>query len=71
MSYSGQPAADLIWRALPVTFQLAFMAMLTRPSSVSSLAYAGLVVANFDSTMLVVSLIVIAILIFVSGFAPS
>jgi len=70
-SYSGQPVADLIARSLPVTFQLAFMAMIIEAIlGVAAGFYAGLRRGGiFDSTMLVVSLIVIAIPIFVLGFA--
>lgn len=69
-SYSGQPVSELIGRALPVTFQLAFMAMIIEGIlGVIAGFYAGLRRGRiFDSTMLVVSLVVIAIPIFVLGF---
>src|SRR5690625_7805565 len=42
-SYSGQPVADLIARSLPVTFQLAFMAMFIHAIlAVSAVLIAGL-----------------------------
>ncbi len=71
ISYSGQPVADLIARTLPVTFQLAFMAMIIEAIlGVIAGFYAGIRRGKiFDSTMLIVSLIVIAIPIFVLGFA--
>src|SRR5690625_2605694 len=70
LSYSGQPVSDLIARALPVTFQLAFMALVIEAVlGVIAGFYAGLRRGKiFDSTMLVVSLVVIAIPIFVLGF---
>lgn len=69
-SYSGQPVSELIRRTLPVTFQLAFMAMIIEAIlGVIAGFYAGLRRGKiFDSTMLVVSLVVIAIPIFVLGF---
>lgn len=70
-SFSGQPVSDLISRTLPVTFQLAFMAMIIEAVlGIIAGFYAGLRRGKiFDSTMLVVSLVVIAIPIFVLGFA--
>src|SRR5699024_465052 len=70
VSYSGQPVSELIGRTLPVTFQLAFMAMIIEAIlGVIAGFYAGMRRGKiFDSTMLVVSLIVIAIPIFVLGF---
>lgn len=70
IAYSGQPVADLIARSLPVTFQLSFMALIIEAIlGVIAGFYAGLRRGKiFDSTMLVVSLIVIAIPIFVLGF---
>ncbi len=70
MSFSGQPVIDLIARAFPVTLRLAFMALIIE--SVLGIAagfYAGIKKGKlFDSTMLIVSLVVIAIPIFVLGF---
>lgn len=70
MSYSGQPVSSMIARALPVTFLLAFMALgIEAILGIIAGFYAGLRRGKiFDSTMLVVSLIVIAIPIFVLGF---
>lgn len=70
-SFSGQPVSDLIGRTLPVTFQLAFMAMIIEAIlGIAAGFYAGMRRGKiFDSTMLVVSLVVIAIPIFVLGFA--
>jgi oligopeptide transport system permease protein len=69
-SFSGQPVIDLIARAFPVTIKLAFMALIIE--SVLGIAagfYAGIKRGKlFDSTMLVVSLLVIAVPIFVFGF---
>src|SRR5690625_25747 len=69
VSYSGQPVSDLIGRSLPVTFQLSLMALVIEAIlGVIAGFYAGLRRGKiFDSTMLVVSLIVIAIPIFVLG----
>ncbi|GAA3546167.1 ABC transporter permease [Aeromicrobium flavum] len=70
LSFSGQPVIDLIARAFPVTIKLAFMALVIE--SVLGIAagfYAGIKRGKlFDSTMLVVSLLVIAVPIFVFGF---
>ena len=69
-SYSGQPVADLIGRTFPVTVKLALMALIIE-------AVLGIIAGFwagrrrgkiFDSTMLVVSLLVIAVPIFVFGF---
>ncbi|MCP3425023.1 ABC transporter permease [Rothia sp. AR01] len=70
ISYSGQPVSDLIGRALPITFQLAVMALIFEAIlGVVAGFYAGLRRGRiFDSTMLVVSLVVIAVPIFVLGF---
>src|SRR5699024_4036939 len=70
-SYTGLPVADLFARSLPFTVLLAFMAMIIEAIlGVIAGFYAGLRRGGiFDSTMLVVSLVVIAIPIFVLGFA--
>lgn len=70
IAYSGQPVSELIARALPVTFQLAVMALIFEAVlGVVAGFYAGLRRGKiFDSTMLVVSLVVIAVPIFVLGF---
>lgn len=69
-AYSGQPVIDLIARAFPVTLTLAVMALIFEmilgiiAGTISGLRRGGL----FDATMLVTSLIVIAVPIFVLGF---
>ncbi|MFD1860968.1 ABC transporter permease [Aeromicrobium camelliae] len=70
LSYSGQPVADLIGRAFPVTLKLALMALVIEAVlGIIAGFYAGLRRGKlFDSTMLVVSLLVIAVPIFVLGF---
>lgn len=69
-SFSGQPVIDLIARAFPVTLKLAFMALIIEAVlGIAAGFYAGLKRGKlFDSTMLVVSLVVIAVPIFVLGF---
>lgn len=69
-SFSGQPVIDQVARAFPVTTKLAVMALLIE--SILGVA-AGFVSGLrrgklFDSTMLIVSLLVIAVPIFVFGF---
>ena len=70
LSYSGRPVSELVGDAFPVTVKLAVMALIIE--SVLGIAaglYAGLRRGKiFDSTMLVVSLLVIAVPIFVFGF---
>ncbi|MGJ9414156.1 ABC transporter permease [Aeromicrobium sp. CF4.19] len=70
VSYSGRPVTELVAEAFPVTFKLALLALVFE--SVLGIAagfYAGLRKGKiFDSTMLVVSLLVIAVPIFVFGF---
>lgn len=70
MAYSGQPVFDMVARAFPVTFKLAVMALIFEAVlGIIAGFYTGLRRGKiFDSTMLVVSLIVIAIPIFVLGF---
>src|SRR5690606_7310299 len=70
MSFTGQPVMDLISRAFPVTLKLAIIALVFE--SILGIA-AGFVAGIrrgklFDSTMLVLSLLVIAVPIFVFGF---
>lgn len=69
-SYSGQPVADLIGRTFPVTVKLALMALIIEAVlGIIAGFWAGLRRGKiFDSTMLVVSLLVIAVPIFVLGF---
>lgn len=70
LTYSQRPVSDVIAEAFPVTLKLSIMALIIE--SVLGIAagfYAGLRKGKlFDSTMLVVSLVVIAIPIFVFGF---
>jgi len=70
LTYSQRPVSDVIGQAFPVTLKLSIMALIIE--SVLGIAagfYAGLRKGKlFDSTMLVVSLVVIAIPIFVFGF---
>jgi len=69
-SYTGQPVIDLIERAFPTTLLLAFMALIIEMVlGVVAGTIAGLRRGRlFDSTMLVASLVLIAIPIFVFGF---
>ena len=69
-SFSGQPVIDLVQRAFPVTIKLALMALVIEAVlGVAAGFYAGMRRGKlFDSTMLVVSLLVIAVPIFVFGF---
>lgn len=69
-AFSGQPVIDLVQRAFPVTIKLAFMALVIEAVlGVAAGFYAGMRRGKlFDSTMLVVSLLVIAVPIFVFGF---
>ncbi len=70
LTYSQRPVSEVIGNAFPVTLKLAVMALIIE--SVLGIAagfYAGLRKGKiFDSTMLVVSLLVIAVPIFVFGF---
>lgn len=70
LSFSRQPVIELVARAFPVTLKLAFMALIIEAVlGVAAGFYAGLRKGKlFDSTMLVVSLLVIAVPIFVFGF---
>lgn len=70
VAYSGRPVSDLLATAFPVTFTLALMALAFETVlGIAAGFYAGLHRGKlFDSTMLVVSLVVIAIPIFVFGF---
>ncbi len=69
-AFSGQPVIDLVQRAFPVTIKLALMALVIEAVlGVAAGFYAGMRRGKlFDSTMLVVSLLVIAVPIFVFGF---
>lgn len=69
-AYSQQPVSELIAEAFPVTLKLALMALVIEAVlGIAAGFYAGLRKGGlFDSTMLVVSLLVIAVPIFVFGF---
>jgi len=69
-SFSGRPVADMIGEAFPVTVQLAMMALVFEAVlGVIAGTVAGLRKGKlFDSSMLVTSLVVIAVPIFVFGF---
>lgn len=69
-SFSGQPVIDLVARAFPVTIKLSLMALVIEAFfGIIAGFYAGIKRGGiFDSTMLVVSLLVIAVPIFVFGF---
>ncbi|MBF6229463.1 ABC transporter permease [Nocardia abscessus] len=69
-AFSGRPVRDELARAFPITIKLAFMAVLIE--SVFGVLF-GLIAGlrkgkPFDSAMLVVSLMVIAVPVFVVGF---
>ncbi|WP_019145271.1 ABC transporter permease [Aeromicrobium massiliense] len=69
-SYTGRPVMELVQQAFPVTITLALMALAIEmvlgivAGTIAGLRRGGL----FDSTMLVTSLVVIAVPIFVFGF---
>lgn len=69
-SFSGQPVMDVVARAFPVTFKIAIMALIFEAvlgigvGLVAGLRKGGI----FDATVLVVSLLVIAVPTFVIGF---
>ncbi|MBI9115203.1 ABC transporter permease [Sanguibacter suaedae] len=69
-SFSGQPVMDIVKRAFPITFRLAMMAIVFE--AVFGILFgliAGLRKGKiFDATVLVVSLLVIAVPTFVIGF---
>lgn len=69
-SFSGRPVIDMVAQAFPVTIKLAFMALIIEMVlGVSAGLIAGLRKGKlFDSTMLFVSLLVIAVPIFVFAF---
>lgn len=69
-SFTGRPVIDLIADAFPVTIKLALMALVIEAVlGIIAGTIAGLRKGKlFDSTMLVVSLLVIAVPIFVFGF---
>ncbi len=70
VSFSGRPVSELLAETIPVTFRLALMALVIEGVlGIAAGFYAGLKRGKlFDSTMLVVSLLVIAVPIFVLGF---
>ena len=70
LSYSGRPVIDIIAQTFPVTIKLALMALVIEMVlGVAAGTIAGLRRGKlFDSTMLVTSLLVIAVPIFVFGF---
>ena len=70
LTYAQQPVSQVIGDAFPVTLKLAVMALIIESVlGVAAGFYAGLRKGKlFDSTMLVVSLLVIAVPIFVFGF---
>lgn len=70
VAYSGRPVSDLVADAFPVTLKLSVMALVIETVfGIAAGFYAGLRRGKiFDSTMLVVSLLVIAVPIFVFGF---
>lgn len=69
-SFSGQPVIDVVTRAFPVTFKIAIMALIFESvlgigvGLVAGLRKGGI----FDASVLVVSLLVIAVPTFVIGF---
>jgi oligopeptide transport system permease protein len=69
-SFSGRPVRDELARAFPITFRLSVIALLVETVfGVGFGLVAGLRKGKFlDSTLLVVSLIIIAVPIFVVGF---
>ncbi|MTE12257.1 ABC transporter permease [Nocardia aurantiaca] len=69
-SYSGRPVKDVLAHAFPITFRLALLAVAFEAIfGIAFGVFAGLRKGGwFDSTMLVVSLILIAMPIFVIGF---
>jgi oligopeptide transport system permease protein len=70
MTFAQQPVSEVIAEAFPVTLKLALMALVIEAIlGIAAGFYAGLRRGKiFDSTMLVVSLLVIAVPIFVFGF---
>lgn len=70
LTYSQRPVSEVIAEAFPVTLKLALMALVIESVlGITAGFYAGLRKGGvFDSTMLVVSLLVIAVPIFVFGF---
>ena len=70
-SYSGRPVSDVLAQAFPVTIRLALLALLFETVfGIGAGLIAGLRRGGFfDATLLVASLIVIAVPIFVIGFA--
>lgn len=70
VSFSGRAVSELLAETIPVTFKLALMALVIEAVlGIAAGFYAGLKRGKlFDSTMLVASLLVIAVPIFVFGF---
>ncbi|MGH8938554.1 MAG: ABC transporter permease, partial [Actinomycetes bacterium] len=70
VAYSGQPVSELVAKAFPITLKLAVMALVIQAVlGIAAGFYAGLRKGRaFDSSMLVISLLVIAVPIFVFGF---
>lgn len=70
MSLQGRAVSEMVGDALPITFRLAVLALLFEMIfGIAAGFYAGLKRGRiFDSTMLIVSLLVIAVPIFVFGF---
>ena len=70
MTYSGRPVNEVLAEVLPVTIKLAVMALIIEAVfGIIAGFYAGIKRGGFfDSTMLIVSLLVIAVPIFVFGF---
>lgn len=70
MTFSGRPVSDVLVEVFPVTFKLALMALIIEAvMGIAAGFYAGIKRGGiFDSTMLVTSLLVIAVPIFVFGF---
>jgi len=70
MTFSGRPVSEVLAEAFPVTLKLAIMALIIEAVlGIAAGFYAGLKRGGiFDSTMLVLSLVVIAVPIFVFGF---
>ncbi len=70
MTFSGRPVGDLLAHAYPITFKLAVMALVFEGVfGIAAGLFAGLRKGKiFDATVLVVSLVVIAVPTFVIGF---
>lgn len=70
LTFSGRPVGDLLAHAYPITFKLAVMALVFEGLfGIAAGLFAGLRKGKlFDATVLVVSLVVIAVPTFVIGF---